>query len=149
MELSISVNEILYYAIENFLLCFFVSLITVKTTSIGDIAYNSPWYQMPRDERDVVEMIIRRSQRPREIKGMDVFVCSLETYLRVTRHNFPKKYCEIFDLDLIVEIFLYGTFSVDSQCYFLLHGVPKVENCLNGLESIAKLANLTILIFFS
>lgn len=84
--MAINANEVMYYAIENYLMCYFITSITVKTVSIGDIAYNSPWYQMTRNEQVFVEMIIRRSQRPYELKGLGVFVCSLETYLRVSQH---------------------------------------------------------------
>lgn len=51
--------------------------------STGDVAYNLPWYQMHPYDRICVKMIIRRSQRPRELNGLGVFVCSLEVYLRV------------------------------------------------------------------
>lgn len=76
-------GEVLYYAINIFLLCFFISVITIDTGSIGDIAYNSPWYQMTHTEHVIIEMVIRRSQRPCELKGLGVIVCSLETYQRV------------------------------------------------------------------
>lgn len=55
----------------------------VNAVLIGDTAYESYWYQMAHDDKVIVEMIIRRAQRPYEIKGLGVFVCSLETYLRV------------------------------------------------------------------
>lgn len=72
-------------------MCYFVSNIIYDTGSIADIAYNSTWYQMTRTERVCVEMIIRRAQRPFELKGLGVFVCSLETYLKVTIDFFSGK----------------------------------------------------------
>lgn len=70
------------------MLCYFVLSLSIRTVSIGDIAYNSPWYRMNRNERIIVRMIIRRSQRPCQLKGLGIFVCSLETYLRVIiRHD--------------------------------------------------------------
>ena len=51
--------------------------------SIDSIIYHSLWYEMPRVEQVYVELIMQRSQKPFEIKGLGVFVCSLETYLRV------------------------------------------------------------------
>lgn len=81
--LTFCIGELIYYTIENYVLCYFVSNIINDTESIGDIAYNSPWNQMPRTVRVCGEMIIRRSHRPFELKGMGVFVCSLETFLKV------------------------------------------------------------------
>lgn len=83
--LSVVINfaEICYYAIDNYLLCYYITMITVNAVAIGDTAYESQWYRMGRGEQVIVEMIIRRAQRPQEIKGMGVLVCSLETYLKV------------------------------------------------------------------
>lgn len=79
----INVAKLIWYAIYNFTLCYYVTAITVDVDSVGDFAYNSPWYQMPRTERRIVQMVICRSQQPCEIKGLGVFVCSMETYLTV------------------------------------------------------------------
>lgn len=64
-------------------MCYFVSKIIEDTESIGDMTYSSPWYEMSRAEKVAVEMIILRSQQPYEVKGLGVFVCSLQTYLAV------------------------------------------------------------------
>lgn len=53
--------------------------------SIADTAYESRWYLMTAEDQVLIEMIIRRAQRPFEIKGLGVLVCSLETYLRVSQ----------------------------------------------------------------
>lgn len=112
------------------MLCYFVSNLIDDTLSIGHIAYNSPWYQMARTEKVCVEMIIRRSQRPFELKGLGIFVCSLETYLRVHRKQ--------FSFWALVNIFFKSRFQffsrlflADSKCRFVLHGVSSIECCLN------------------
>lgn len=51
---------------------------------------------MNRAERIGVELIIRRSQRPFELKGLGVFVCSLETYLRVYTEFIHPIFCTKF-----------------------------------------------------
>lgn len=76
-------GTVFYAALEIYAVCYFISSITIKSVSIADIAYNSSWYQMPRADRICVEMIMRRAQRPYELKGLGIFVCSLETYLMV------------------------------------------------------------------
>lgn len=78
-----SCNELLYVAIDAYILCYFITSITIAAGSIDGIIYNAPWYQLPRNEQLIVGMIMRRSRLACEIKGMGVFVCSLETYLRV------------------------------------------------------------------
>lgn len=72
-----------YVALETYVVCYFISSLNIEMATIGDIAYNSPWYRMSRNETIVVQMIIRRSQQSCELKGLDVFVCSLETFLKV------------------------------------------------------------------
>lgn len=83
LSLVFATNELIYFILENYMLCYFVSNIIVGTGSIGDMVYNSQWYSMAHNEKFIVETIIRRSQRPYELKGLGVFVWSLETYSRV------------------------------------------------------------------
>lgn len=84
--------ELIYIIIENFILCNYMYTITSDIRSTGDIAYSSPWYQMSRMERICVEMIIRRSQQLRELRGLGLFVCSLEVYFKVCTIDFVAKY---------------------------------------------------------
>lgn len=51
--------------------------------SVGDIIYDLYWYLLPSNGQVIVQTIIQRSQVPFELKGMGVFVCSLETYITV------------------------------------------------------------------
>lgn len=51
--------------------------------SIGDLTYCLSWYQLTSKEKLVIQMIIGRSQKPFQLKGLGVFACSLETYLTV------------------------------------------------------------------
>lgn len=52
--------------------------------SIGDIVYGLSWYQLSRNDQYIVKTIIRRAQKPIALKGLGVFVCSLNTFLNVT-----------------------------------------------------------------
>lgn len=51
--------------------------------SIGNQIYNLHWYQLPRSEQFIVQLMIQRANRPFTVKGLDVFVCSLEVFLKV------------------------------------------------------------------
>lgn len=66
-----------------FTLCFFVTTSTLNVLSVGDRIYELNWYELSRNERFFVLMMIQRAQKPFELKGLGVFVCSLETYLKV------------------------------------------------------------------
>lgn len=69
--------------IFNYILCFVITMLTIDAMSVGDILYDMSWYDLPRYDQFIVQMIILRSQVPFELKGLGVFVCSLETYLNV------------------------------------------------------------------
>lgn len=84
---AVNVCEICFFAINIYVLCYYISLIMIIAVSIGDTAYESQWYRLTRDDQVIVEMIIRRAQRPYEIKGLGVFVCSLEAYVKVSDCN--------------------------------------------------------------
>lgn len=75
--------ETLYLVINNFLLCYFLTTLPTNVLSIGNIAYDAMWYRLPSKNQSAIEIMIRRSQTPPEIKGMNLFVCKLETYVKV------------------------------------------------------------------
>lgn len=80
--ISIS-SELEFHVVNNFLLCFYITTITTNISMIGSITYDLSWYYLPNGEQDFVRMIIHRSQKIMQIKGLGVFVCSLETFLKV------------------------------------------------------------------
>lgn len=80
-----SVGELLAFSIADYILCYFVTTSTINAMSIGDQIYNLCWYQLPRNDQYIVETIIRRAQKTIELKGLGVFVCSLMTYLKVSK----------------------------------------------------------------
>lgn len=51
--------------------------------SIGDRIYDLLWYQLPCDERILVQLIIQFANQPYELKGFGIFVCSFDTFLKV------------------------------------------------------------------
>lgn len=57
--------------------------LTTNAANIGDIAYDALWYERPSKEQFVIQMIMQRAQKTFELKGMGVFVCSLQTFLMV------------------------------------------------------------------
>lgn len=83
LSVILCIGELLYYGLNVYLLCYFISIISIDTGAIGMIAYDSPWHQMGHTEHRIIEMVLRRSQRPCDLKGLGVVICSLETYGKV------------------------------------------------------------------
>lgn len=71
----------------NYMLCFFITAATLNAMSIGDRIFDLHWYQLARSEQFIVHIMIQRSQEPFQLKGLGVFVCSLETYLMVNESH--------------------------------------------------------------
>lgn len=68
---------------SNYVLCFCISATTINVMSLGDVIYDLHWYQLPHRQQFIVQMIIQRSQQQFELKALSIFVCSLDTYLKV------------------------------------------------------------------
>lgn len=59
---------------------------------ISNITYDLSWYCLPNAEQNFLRMMIHRSQKIIQIKGLGVFVCSLETFLKVNAFMANKIY---------------------------------------------------------
>lgn len=67
----------------NYILCYYTTTSTLNAMAFGDRIYDSHWYHLTFKEQVIVQMVIQRSQREYEFKGLDLFTCSLQTYLMV------------------------------------------------------------------
>lgn len=76
-----------FFLTINYVLCYSITSLTIDAMSISSIIYYMYWYQLPTKQQFIVQIIIHRAQEPFELKGLGVFVCSLETYLRVRRYS--------------------------------------------------------------
>lgn len=65
------------------MLCYFTTSATINAMLVGDRIYELNWYEKSRNEQFMVQVMIQRAQKPFDLKGLGVFVCSLETYLKV------------------------------------------------------------------
>lgn len=78
------------------MLSYFLTTSTINAMSIGYRVYDLQWYQLPRAEQFIVQMLLHRSQVPFELKGLGIFVCSLEKYLMVTMPDFFAEFHKLF-----------------------------------------------------
>lgn len=63
---------------------FFLSeYITMDLLKIGDIFYNSPWFQLPTKQQMRLVLPIQRAQREIRLTGLDLFQCSLDVFVSV------------------------------------------------------------------
>lgn len=83
MSLISIVSELEFHLAYNYALCYFVTTITTGGQMIGDIVFDLDWYQLPSAGQQFSRMVMHRSQKVIKIKGLGVFVCSLETFLKV------------------------------------------------------------------
>lgn len=96
MDFIFDINELIYILSINFILSYFITTLTTNGHLIGDIAYDSLWYQLPNNEQFIVQMIIRRAQKPFTLNALGVFSCSLETFLTVIYSEYTAKLKRIF-----------------------------------------------------
>lgn len=65
-----------------FILCYFSTITTNRLKSLGQIAYDSNWYDYPLDCRLSIVLIILRSQKPACFSGYIIY-STLETFAQV------------------------------------------------------------------
>lgn len=76
--------ELPFFTLQNYILCYFATTLTLNVESADGIIYGVPWYEMSRREQVFVQLIIQRSQKVFEIKGLSIFSCSLASFQKVS-----------------------------------------------------------------
>lgn len=61
----------------------FATRVTERILSIGDIAYDSNWYEYPGEFRKYIILIIARSHQEIYFTGFNLVVCTLEVFGKV------------------------------------------------------------------
>lgn len=67
-----------------FFFCYFANSVTNTIGSIGDIAYNSNWYDFPPNVQKHIMLVIARSQDSVYFSGLGLVRCTLEVYGEVS-----------------------------------------------------------------
>lgn len=68
--------------------CHLSEWITSDFSEIGEIFYNSEWYELQVREQRLLTLPIGRAQRVFRLKGLGLFDCSLVVFLMVTFRTF-------------------------------------------------------------
>lgn len=66
-----------------FVYCYLSDWITFDLVEVGDIFYNSPWYQLGSREQCLIILPIQRANRLVSLKGLGLFNCSVEVFVSV------------------------------------------------------------------
>lgn len=63
--------------------CYFPNKITTYCSDIGNIVYQSKWYEFSPKLQLYFQMIIKRSQIPVYLHGFKIIRCSMEIFSKV------------------------------------------------------------------
>lgn len=66
-----------------FLFCYYADYAKAQMGSVSAITYNAYWYRYSVDQRQFIEWIIRRAQKPFITTGGNIFPLSMETFAKV------------------------------------------------------------------
>lgn len=87
-NLIVILDCLLLYSILCYIYCYFSENMTATSFEIGDVVYNSLWYEMLMKQQKAMILMIERSQKEFRLTGLELVECSLPTFLSVTT-NLP------------------------------------------------------------
>lgn len=70
--------------VQTFFYCYLSEEVTSKLLSIGDIFYESAWYQLPVKQQQMVQFPILRSRKEFRLMGLGIINCSLWVFASVS-----------------------------------------------------------------
>lgn len=70
-----------------FLYCYIATRIAITFVWIGQAVHESYWYNYPVAVQQCLRLIIRRSQRPLKLNGLNIIQCNLEAFVSVRDWN--------------------------------------------------------------
>lgn len=83
VDLIFCLNCLVAESFMNCVSCYCGDLVCSRFYEIGDVAYETIWYQFSLSEQKFIRRIIERSQIRFKLTGCKMFVCSMETFLEV------------------------------------------------------------------
>lgn len=84
MSLILNVNCLIQYVVICFIYCYFSEKVTQISFEIGEISYDSSWYEFPIGLQKLTILMISNSQREFRFKGLGMIDCSLATFSTVS-----------------------------------------------------------------
>lgn len=82
-NLLININCASLFLIIRYIYCHFSEKMASTSDVIGDVLYDSSWYEMSTIEQKAIILMIQRSQRKFRLTGLGLVDCSLASFLTV------------------------------------------------------------------
>lgn len=70
------------------MICYFASIVGERMASIGDMAYESVWYDYSVQLRKNIILIVTRSRKVAHFTGLGLVICTVEVFGKVNRFNY-------------------------------------------------------------
>lgn len=74
------------FMVVSFIYWYFSENLSANSIKIGDVAYDSLWYEMPVKQQKAIILMIARSQGEFRLTGLGMIECSFVTFLAVMIH---------------------------------------------------------------
>lgn len=107
-----------------FIFCYFGEKLSIQSSVVGNIIFDDVlWYKLPISHQKLALIIINRSKKSFQLRGYDIFDCSLPIFVNVcisysfNLHNFYIVFMKIFAIFQILRT---------SVSYFLI--MRKLKN---------------------
>lgn len=88
IETLVAFINLIVVLVIMFIYCYLSEWVTSDLLEIGEIFYNSPWYELAVKEQQLLTLPIQRAHRVFRLKGLGLFECSLFVFSSV-RDFFP------------------------------------------------------------
>lgn len=85
-SILLNMNSFFTQILLNYISCYHANNVTLKSSSVADIAYDMRWYTFPVQEQRFIIRMIQRAQKPFHLKGFGIVDCTLATFLNVNRN---------------------------------------------------------------
>lgn len=83
LEIIVSFGNLIRVGGITFLYFYLADWLTTDLLDIGDIFYESVWYQLPAQQQKLLGLPIQRAQRVMRLTGLGLFECSLPVFAGV------------------------------------------------------------------
>lgn len=107
------IDGLVFVFVQTFFYCYLSEGVTSKLRSIGDIFYESAWYQLPVKQQQMVQLPILQSEREFRLMGLGIIDCSLWVFVSVS--------IKWTNIGCIFFIFLLSTSTDLSNSWLLLY----------------------------
>lgn len=140
LEILSAVGVLAIMLLLNFSYCYFAEMVAAALYKIGDVFYDSAWYQMPVKLQKIIMLPIQRTGKEMRFRSFGFVDCSLAMFLMVNSKKFAIfiflfKFSQIYTRKLSSSIFLVQFSIFDRLAPFLLSSDDSNDFlCINAVK---------------